>query len=325
MTVFGVNDRGILGRDELKRHPDPASSTGSTPPLSALVASTSLYLANPTSHRPTVLLATVLVKVIGPNGNYVLARALVDQCAQLSFISESLCQRLRLKERSTFQKVLGLDGCRQAVSRKAVFFTLKPYFESKFSSIVDAYVIKSVSSYTPASNILSSEWEHLHDLTLADPEFREAKEIDLLLSAAVHAQIMEGEIKKGKPGEPIAMLTSLGWMLSGDAKMQPHDNQNSIVHHCQEESLNKLLSRFWKQEELQIPNKILTPDEQECEELFLSSYRRHISGRYIIRLPLKDGETAETKQLGSSYFPALRMQTQMERKFQCDGEFKKRY
>jgi hypothetical protein len=52
-------------------------------------------LTNTINSRPeTVLLSTAWVKVQGPHGNVVLARALLDQCAQSSFITESLCQRL---------------------------------------------------------------------------------------------------------------------------------------------------------------------------------------------------------------------------------------
>jgi hypothetical protein len=285
-----------------------------------------MHLANPITRRLTVLLATVLVKVVGPSGNCVTARALVDQCAQSSFISKRLCQSLGLRGTSTIQKVMGLGGCQQAVSKRLVSFILKPHFESTFSCTVNAYVIRKVSSYIPSNNIISSEWEHIHGLTLADPGYYKAKEVDLLLSAAVHARIMEGQIKKGKPGQPIAMLTSLGWMLSGDAQTRLRDDVLSTVHHCQdEENLNELLSRFWKQEDLPVSKKILSPDERECEEFFLSTYRRHISGRYIVRLPLKDGETAETVRLGSSYPAALMMQKQMERKFQRDCRFKEKY
>ena len=45
-----------------------------------------------------VLLATARVFVEAPNGFRVLVRALIDQCSQVSIASQSLCQRLKLKQ-----------------------------------------------------------------------------------------------------------------------------------------------------------------------------------------------------------------------------------
>ncbi|KAG8226418.1 hypothetical protein J437_LFUL012514 [Ladona fulva] len=84
------------------------------------------------------------------------------------------------------------------------------------------------------------------------------------------------------------MRTSLGWMLSGDAKTQPHVNLTSTVHHCEdEEDLNELLTRFWKQEDIRVSKKILSPNEQKCEELFF--YLQKAYYRLLYRLIALEG------------------------------------
>ena len=50
-----------------------------------------------TSSSVGILLATAIIKVEGDNGNQLMVRALIDPCSQATFISGSVCQRLKLK------------------------------------------------------------------------------------------------------------------------------------------------------------------------------------------------------------------------------------
>lgn len=52
---------------------------------------------------------------------------------------------------------------------------------------------------------------------MADPQFFEANEIDLLLGATAYAEIILSDIAKGNVDEPIAQHTKLGWIVFGMA------------------------------------------------------------------------------------------------------------
>ncbi|CAB0033517.1 unnamed protein product [Trichogramma brassicae] len=54
------------------------------------------------------LLATARIRVSAPQGQFTTVRALVDQCAQSSFVTEELCQRLRLKKRQVNVPISGI-------------------------------------------------------------------------------------------------------------------------------------------------------------------------------------------------------------------------
>ncbi|XP_046409087.1 uncharacterized protein LOC124173968 [Ischnura elegans] len=306
--------------------PESSHAHNSVSPEDDSDKSTLMHIT-PAPKTCSVLLASVLVKVIGPHGHSILARGLVDQCAQSSFISESLCQRLRLKGRNTNVEILGLAGNKQASCKKSVSFKIKPHFHSPFACDVDAFVVSKVSSYIPGNKIVFSNWKHIQGLTLADPQQYEERGIELLLSAAIHAKIVKDQVKKGGSGEPIATCTALGWMLSGDVQIQQVEpSEPSTVLHCLEtEDLTDLLRKFWEQEDFQPSRKILTPEEQECEDFFMSNYNRDFSGHFIVRLPFKDDETAEKLQIGNSYSTAKRMLDRMERRFVKDDHLQEKY
>ncbi|XP_046399398.1 uncharacterized protein LOC124165903 [Ischnura elegans] len=180
-------------------------------------------LTNVIDSKPeTVLLSTAWVKVQGPHGNVVLARALLDQCAQSSFITESLCQRLRLDKKSASVVVSGLGNSHHMKCKGSVSVLIKPRFMSTFSCHTEALVVPKVTLYKP-SLLTRDNWPHLKELELADPKYFQAGQIDLLLGAAVHARVVEGRVVKGEANHPIAMATALGWILSGETNaVLPH-------------------------------------------------------------------------------------------------------
>ena len=154
--------------------------------------------------------------MVGPNGLTVLARALIDQCSQVSVVSRSLCQRLRLKIKPAHILICGIGSDTTAVSSESVSFTISPRFKSNFSCTVEALVLPHISSYSLPSIRSSCELSHIKDLNLAVPNFMDQGHIDLLLGASIHARIIEGNLIRWKENEPIATLSLLGWLLSGN-------------------------------------------------------------------------------------------------------------
>ncbi|XP_046407913.1 uncharacterized protein LOC124172514 isoform X1 [Ischnura elegans] len=226
----------------------------SSKPSSLLDASTSanVHLNNEVrSKSDFVLLSTVWVNVQGPGGKVVPARALLDQCAQSSFITESLCQRLKLHKQSISVTVSGLGGKQHVACRAASSITIKPRFPSSFSCKTEVLVVPRVTSYTPGTRYGVNDWSHLKDLVLADPNFAQNAPIELLLGAAVHARVVEGDIIKGKPNQPIATATALGWIISGETNFDySQSTPTPTVLHSSEMSVDSLLQRFWLQEEI---------------------------------------------------------------------------
>jgi len=74
----------------------------------------------------------------------------------------------------------------------------------------------------------------------------------------------------------------------GTAKSATHTSDHIGNFHIKVESdLSKELQKFWELEELPV-KRLLSPEEIHCEELFKVAYEWDGSGRYIVRLPVKE-------------------------------------
>ena len=57
--------------------------------------------------------------------------------------------------------------------------------------------------------------DHLRNLQLADTFPRDAASVDLLVGAHQCYKLVQGDVRKERPGTPIAIKSSVGWFLSG--------------------------------------------------------------------------------------------------------------
>ena len=261
-----------------------------------------------------VLLSTAIVKAADFVGNEYYVRALIDQGSQVSFISENLFQKLSLKYDKTRLPISVVGGKIIGSCKRLVTLIIKPRFQSRYSIIVEAYVIPKVTAYRPiVSN--TSHLPHIKNFLLADPTFWKTMKIDILLGASVHAQIIKDGIIKGcSINEPIATNTELGWILSGNSASSGSFCSLTVMHIGSR--IDSMLERFWQQEEVFDSNKILTPEELQAEDYFINTHYRNKDGRYVVRLPFKD--SVELNSFPGSYCLANRMLLRMEIRFESD-------
>ena len=252
---FSSNASGIIDTDK-----SISSSCGNVTVLDSPVT-LNLNLTENSSALDNVLLATAWVYVLAENGRRVPARALIDQGAQSSFISEELFQNLKLFRKPVRVPISGIGEGKTFTCRSEVNFTLQPHFVSTFSCGVSAFVIPRITAYDPFTG-RPTDWKHLQDLTLADPRFGHSERIDMLLDAQVHAQIVENGLRKGDSlHAPIAIKTLLGWIVSGPASSSaPKRSSLSANLQTSNDDLNVLLRKFWEVEEALTTSRWLTED-----------------------------------------------------------------
>ena len=226
------------------------------------------------------LLSTARIRICN-DGQNLKVRALVDQCAQSSFVTEELCQRLRLRKRKVNIPISGI-GKKEVNCQAEVELMIRPHFESSFACTFSAYVLPRITAYEPIP-IDTGDWNHIKDLQLADPEFGDTGRIDVLLGTKVHAMIIQEGLRKGHDNMPIAMKTSLGWILSGTTRGQ----SSTPTVHVQAIDLDDRLKTFWEIEEIPKVSH-LTIEDQKCEEHYLKNTKRLDSGAYQVRLPVRE-------------------------------------
>ena len=158
-----------------------------------------------------------------------------------------------------------------------------------------------ITNSLPSFELHNRYWDHLQGLQLADPEYLVPSDIDILLGAHIYGELIQSEVPKGGPRDPVAQLSHFGWVILGPTEelgSSPVISSHVSVEH---DDLRDILIRFWEQEEVPITTAAdLTPEEAECEEHFQQTHSRDISDRYIVRLPL----VPPPQELGESYTTA---------------------
>lgn len=172
------------------------------------------------------------------------------------------------------------------------------------------------------------DWPELQALELADPTYYKPSGIDILLGADVFGKIIEDGLVK-MPDGVVAQKTMFGWMLSGQKEENEERNNHNlktlhITRMVTED--NDMLRKFWEIEtDLFKKRKVMTKEEERCEEIYKISTKRDETGRYIVQLPLKQEVKETVRKCGETKHQAITRFNQLERKFQRNAELKTEY
>jgi hypothetical protein len=74
---------------------------------------------------------------------------------------------------------------------------------------------------------------------------------------------------RGKPGEPIARLTPLGWTSIGPFQENPHTHMSFFVH--EERQLDCLVKQMWEMEE---SHALIRPQDKEGEQTVMATLKQ---------------------------------------------------
>ncbi|XP_043264238.1 uncharacterized protein LOC122404368 [Colletes gigas] len=285
-------------------------------------ASTSHCTALGTGAPRPVLLATARVRVFGKNGASRIARALLDQGSETSFIAANLVNDLKLARRKTPATVTGLGGDRTQSIKYSVGLSLGERDGRKPMCEVDAYVVSQITTYaTPSVGTLGNK--AFHDLPLADPDPTSDQTIEVLIGADLYAQIMRSGFRRGTDAGPIAQETAFGWVISGPIEAGGGAQNTVRTLHCTVlETLDQAVRKFWEMEEIPATS-MRTKAEEECEEFFQKTVTRNETGRFVVRLPLNYPRPEEA--LGNSFHIALSALTRLRRKLDTNPTLGKEY
>lgn len=158
-------------------------------------------------------------------------------------------------------------------------------------------------------------------IQLADPEFYRPSEVDLLIGNQHFFSLLKTGSVTIADGMPEFRETHLGWVASGEVTAKSDaviDCQH--VHSVSLASLDKSIRQFWEVEEVEVKGA-RSEQEEQCEDSFRKHHRRDKTGRYIVKLPLKDNFT----QLSSNRSLALRRFHFLEKRLNKDADLRLQY
>ncbi|XP_055588962.1 uncharacterized protein LOC129741272 [Uranotaenia lowii] len=238
------------------------------------------------SHGSTsrkVLLATAVILMVDDTGNEYPVRALLDSGSECCFIAERVSQRMKVQRNRVDVPIAGIGQSSTCVRSK-----LRSTFKSRISSFkatVDLFVLPKVTVDLPTISIDASAWEIPTGIQLADPAFYESAKIDVVLGADVFFDLFNvpGRISMGD-SMPHLVNSVFGWIISGKVP-ERKVNAPLICNVATTADLHRDMERFWLLETDDSP--AYSPDEILCEKLFVESVSRSSSGRYMVRLTMK--------------------------------------
>ena len=243
------------------------------------------------------------------------ARLILDSGSKHSYISERLWDELKLPTLSQQTLTIKVFGDEEGTLRTCdvVQFCIRsPY--SELSVYVTAFVVPTLCAplSDQAINFAASNYSHLAGIWLADfpAERHEHLNCDILIGANYYWNFMTGKCIKGESG-PVALESSLGWILSGPVHIDVESSPIKIVQthvlkvdtdiNASEISLNTQLSKFWDLESIGIRKDEATVYKSFQDEI------RFVDSRYQVKLPWKpehatlpDNYTLSKKRLVSN-------------------------
>ncbi len=162
------------------------------------------------------LLRTVRCYVVAPGGQKIIARAVLDCGSQVSLVERNLATQLGLNgpsKRLLFEKA---GGSNHHSMESLVTFKVMALDGSYTSPPIKASTIEKIANSFDGVMFDPAEFNHLKDLSFTEKMPSNAAPVDLLLAEPIFSTLHLAEKRAGRPGEPIAWKTSLGWVLSGE-------------------------------------------------------------------------------------------------------------
>ena len=167
--------------------------------------------------------------------------------------------------------------------------------EGKKAGIIEVYVVDNICEiHSKHGEVIRRDFKHLNKLWFSDVcKSKEALEIDVLVGIDLLHTVQDGPAIRGKPGEPVAVKTKLGWVLSGPLKgkkvsLVENVNINFVLDSqsfhtsTYNASLGKDVPKMWDLETIGIS----CVDDIYVD--FLDNVK-HTGERYTAKLPWKVG------------------------------------
>ncbi|XP_059047784.1 uncharacterized protein LOC131843186 [Achroia grisella] len=280
------------------------------------------YSANYVANNDEMLLTTIQMQVLSSDGSYVTLRALLDQGSQVTMITESAVQLNSCTALSVLSNPNGLPrehlnasvagiGESPNQSRGKVLLDCKS-LRNDYEFVAEALIMpRKIVRNLPTTSFDISNFHHLKNLPLADPDYNTSSNIDILLNTNIYSEIILDGLIKVHRDEPIAQRTELGWIVSGRVGIKTF-NCHVVINDLSE------ISQYWEIEDITSSLSPLSEGEQRCENIYMDTTKRLEDGKYEVALPMKSGFE---QHIGKSKERAIAQFKQLEHKLTKNTSF----
>ncbi|XP_031337366.1 uncharacterized protein LOC116166529 [Photinus pyralis] len=266
-----------------------------------------------------IVLATAKVYVFNGDDAYREVRVLIDSCSQGNFLTLEMCRKLKLKMSKYIGLVRGIGSVNSNIIGLAQVVIGSRFDATKRYSL-EVFIVDNIANTLPNSEINIDCLGYLKSLPLADDKLHIPAKVDGIIGAGLFPYLLTDTRIIGPPNLPIAVGTTLGFVVMGTAPVTAPALSPSNFCAVVEHSLDNLVERFWEFED--IPTiSVAKPDDLACENIYQSTYSRDSNGRFTVALPFK----YNSSNLGESRATALRRFLTLENKMIRNEEFRNKY
>ncbi|XP_043464547.1 uncharacterized protein LOC122499986 [Leptopilina heterotoma] len=279
------------------------------------------HLSHPIDSQSRGIFATAYIKLTSLKDKSIVVKAFLDSGSERTLVTERVVQFLKLPKQKCDVSLKGIGNSPLGNSNYKVDLLLNSPKDPDFQLPINALVLKSLIQLLPKGRPKHSNWSHLADLDLADPNYYNQEPVDCVIGIDLLGHTLLPGLKQGPLNSPTGLLTAFGWIIFGRSLTQSSDSQNcSTLQVEKKDSLNKLLRDFWELEELP-KQTFLTKDELDCENTFKNTHYRNELGQYTVRLPV----SISPDQLGESREQVVSMFLRSEKQYSKNPIAKTKY
>ncbi|XP_051172241.1 uncharacterized protein LOC127288678 [Leptopilina boulardi] len=272
--------------------------------------------SNHISSASSVMLSTAIVDMYDSEGKKHECRVLLDSGSQPNIMTVKFAKLLKLKTRKTNASIEVINN--QEINSLEWVYAKFQSKHNNYSANLSFLVLPRITSDHPNCPVNKEILNIPKNIPLADSRFDRPSEIDALISAKIFYDLLCSErIPLAFPRTHL-QNTRIGWIVTGKINCIPRRNQVSC--NLIRDQLHKQMERFWEIEELS-DQRILSREEEACEQHFRDNYQRIPSGQFMVRLPAKEG----INQLGSSHETARRQFFALERRLEKNATLRDKY
>lgn len=235
-----------------------------------------------------VLLQVIPVRVISKSGNQITTFGLLDSGSDITMTDLSLVKLLNIKGSPSKLSLTTVNNADAEEESLRVDFQTAPV-DSGNDHLIDvksAWAVKDLTIPLKHTKVTRSvgQWSHLQQVPF--PEVERSK-ISILLGTNIQEVFIPLEVKRGKPNEPIAIKSCIGWSILGGCPSVPSSTPVQVnLINGEDVTLSDQLEEFWRVESYgtsKCETKPLSVEDQRAMNLISNSICKH-DGHYEMGL-----------------------------------------
>ena len=258
-------------------------------------ATTSTCSAEGTFHSCEVLLQVVPIRVMSEAGNQITTYGLVDSGSDITMIDSSLVKLLNIKGSTSKLSLTTVNSFDSKEEGLKVNFKIAPVDNTSghVVNVKSAWAVKDLTIPLKHTRVTKSleQWPHLKYVYFPEVE---RKKISALLGTNVQEAFIPLEVKKGKPNEPLAIKSCIGWSILGGSSARQACRGVQVNLISGDVSLSHQLEEFWKIElygtTLGVSKAMSVEDRRALKQIDYSICK--VDGHYQMALLWKDDNPA---------------------------------